>query len=45
MVDVIYEPPQAASGDELDMERGTEEEARADFLAAALGCVARSLPL
>lgn len=37
MVDVIYEPAQSATATTLQLERGTDEEARADYLAAALG--------
>ena len=37
-VEFIYEPPQSASGDSLQLERGTEEELSADFLAERLGC-------
>lgn len=37
MVDVIYEPAQSATASSLQLERGTEEEARADYLAAAFG--------
>lgn len=37
IVDVIYEPPQSATASSLQLERGTEEEARVDHLAEALG--------
>ncbi|KAL4856070.1 NPL4-like protein 1 [Chlorella vulgaris] len=36
-VHAIYEPPQQGSADSLSLERGTEEEALADFIAARLG--------
>ena len=36
-VDFIYEPPQSATADRLQLERGTEEERAADFLAERLG--------
>ena len=38
LVDAIYEPPQSATATSLQMERGTEEEQRADYLAKLLGC-------
>lgn len=37
-VEFIYEPPQSATADRLQLERGTEEERAADFLAERLGC-------
>ena len=37
-VEFIYEPPQSANADSLQLERGTEEELRANFLAERLGC-------
>jgi hypothetical protein len=37
-VDVIYEPPQSATAASLQLERGTEEEQRAEYLAGLLGC-------
>jgi hypothetical protein len=36
-VHAIYEPPQQGSADSLSLERGTEEEALADFIAVRLG--------
>ncbi|KAK9919102.1 hypothetical protein WJX75_009428 [Coccomyxa subellipsoidea] len=33
----IYEPPQSGSAESLQLERGTEEEERADFVAKQLG--------
>lgn len=38
LVDAIYEPPQSATATSLQLERGTEEEQRADYLAKLLGC-------
>ena len=38
-VNAIYEPPQSGNADSLQLERGTEEEAAADLLAAHLGWV------
>lgn len=38
-VNAIYEPPQEGSPDSLSMERGTDEEARADAVATAFGWV------
>ena len=40
LVDAIYEPPQSATATSLQLERGTEEEQRADYLAKLLGCSA-----
>lgn len=40
LVHAIYEPPQQGSADSLVLERGTEEEAKADFIAQRLGCAA-----
>ncbi len=37
IVECIYEPPQSATADSLQLERGTEEEQRADFIAELLG--------
>lgn len=36
-VETIYEPPQSGTPDSLSLERGTEEEQRADYLAGSLG--------
>jgi len=36
-VECIYEPPQSATADSLQLERGTEEEQRADYIAELLG--------
>ncbi|KAK9826206.1 hypothetical protein WJX81_008221 [Elliptochloris bilobata] len=36
-VDAIYEPAQEGSADSLRLERGTEQETRADFIAERLG--------
>ncbi|PRW57867.1 NPL4 1 [Chlorella sorokiniana] len=36
-VNAIYEPPQSGNADSLQLERGTEEEAAADLIAAHLG--------
>lgn len=36
-VNAIYEPPQQGSADSLQLERGTEEEQKADFVAERLG--------
>ena len=36
-VHAIYEPPQQGSADSLQLERGTEEEQAADFIAERLG--------
>ncbi|PSC72970.1 NPL4 1 [Micractinium conductrix] len=36
-VNAIYEPPQQGSADSLQLERGTEEERQADFVAERLG--------
>ncbi|KFM24921.1 NPL4-like protein 2 [Auxenochlorella protothecoides] len=36
-VHAIYEPPQSATADSLQLERGTEEEAAADVIATTLG--------
>jgi len=36
-VDVVYEPPQQGSADSVQMERGTDEERRADEIARNLG--------
>ena len=38
LVEAIYEPPQSATATSLQLERGTEEEQRADYLAKLLGC-------
>lgn len=38
-VNAIYEPPQSGNADSLQLERGTEEEAAADLIAAHLGWV------
>lgn len=40
-VNAIYEPPQSGTPDSLQLERGTQEEARADMIAAHLGCAGR----
>ena len=37
IVECIYEPPQSATADSLQLERGTEEEQRADYIADLLG--------
>ena len=44
IVECIYEPPQSATADSLQLERGTEEEQRADYIAELLGCAVTSLP-
>ena len=36
-VEAIYEPPQSGTSEQLQLERGTEEEVRADALAQLLG--------
>jgi len=36
-VNAIYEPPQSGNADSLQLERGTEEERQADFIAERLG--------
>ena len=36
-MECIYEPPQSATADSLQLERGTEEEQRADYIAELLG--------
>ena len=36
-VNAIYEPQQQGTADSLQLERGTEEERRADFIAERLG--------
>lgn len=40
IVEAIYEPPQSATATSLQLERGTEEEQRADYLAKLLGWAA-----
>ncbi len=42
IVEAIYEPPQSATAHSLQLERGTEEEQRADYLARLLGWARRS---
>lgn len=37
IVEAIYEPPQSATATSLQLERGTEEEQRADYIAGLLG--------
>eukprot|EP00951_Prasinocladus_malaysianus_P032097 scaffold310827_cov28-Prasinocladus_malaysianus.AAC.1 len=37
-VDAVYEPPQQGSADSVLMERGTDEEQRAQEVAKSLGC-------
>jgi hypothetical protein len=47
-VNAIYEPPQQGSPDSLQLERGTQEEQQADFIAERLGwvtCVCASVLL
>jgi nuclear protein localization family protein 4 len=36
-VHAIYEPPQSGTPDSLQLERGTQEEALADFIAQRMG--------
>ena len=38
-MEAIYEPPQTGTADSLAIERGTEEEARADYIIKMLGWV------
>ena len=43
IVECIYEPPQSATADSLQLERGTEEEQRADYIAELLGYISTSV--